>query len=494
MRSGDYILALDQGTTSSRALLVDAEGRVAGAAAEEFPQLYPQPGWVEHDPAAIWGSQRAAMERLLQEQSLPEGAIAAVGITNQRETTLLWRRADGRPLHDAIVWQDRRTSARCDRLRAEGRTEWLQGKTGLLPDPYFSGTKLEWLLDHVPGARAQAEAGELAFGTVDSWLLWQLTGGAVHRTDRTNASRTLLWNLREERWDAELLELFRIPESVLPEVAPSAADFGDASLAGRAVSLRGVAGDQQAALFGQAAREPGAAKNTYGTGCFLLLHTGVRAPMPGAGLLATAACGADGGVAYAVEGSVFVAGAAVQWLRDGLGLISSAAETEALARSVPDTGGVYMVPAFTGLGAPYWDARARGTIVGLTRGTSRAHLVRATLESIALQTCDLVDAMTEAGGSLTSLRVDGGACENDFLMQRQADLLGIPVERAAVRETTALGAAYLAGIGCGLWSPAAVAGMWKADRIFEPNLSADERAATRAGWRRAVERARDWSE
>ncbi|MFN3648408.1 MAG: glycerol kinase GlpK [Armatimonadota bacterium] len=486
-----YLLALDQGTTSSRAMLVDAQGQPAGVAAREFPQLYPQPGWVEHDPEAIWESQLAAVEALLEERGRPE--VAALGITNQRETTLLWRRSDGRPVYPAIVWQDRRTAARCEQLRAEGRTGWLQERTGLLPDPYFSATKLEWLLEQVPGARAQAEAGELAFGTVDTWLLWKLTGGAVHRTDRTNASRTLLWNLREERWDPELLELFGIPESVLPEVLSSAARFTDAGSGPgwRGAPAAGIAGDQQAALYGQAGWEPGLAKNTYGTGCFLLLNTGRETPVSANGLLTTAACGPDGGGAYAVEGSVFVAGAAVQWLRDGLGLIRTAAESEAVARSVPDTGGVYLVPAFTGLGAPYWDPHARGTMVGLTRGTTRAHLVRAALEAIALQTCDVVEAMAaDAGAPLRTLRVDGGASANDFLMQLQADLLGIPVERAACAETTALGAAYLAGVGCGLWRPRELASLWRADRVFEPRMSEDQRQSLRHGWRRAIEQTR----
>jgi glycerol kinase len=493
-----YLLALDQGTTSSRAMVVDARGQTAGIAAQEFPQLYPRPGWVEHDPEAIWESQLAAVRQVLDSAAISLTQIAAAGITNQRETTLLWRRSDGEPVYNAIVWQDRRTADRCAQLRAEGLTEWIQRKTGLLPDPYFSGTKLEWLLDNVAGARTDAEAGELAFGTVDTWLIWKLTRGQVHRTDRTNASRTLLWNLREERWDPELLELFRIPESLLPEVLPSAADFGTASGVrdpGTELRLRGVAGDQQAALFGQAGWEAGIAKNTYGTGCFLLLNTAQETPVSTQGLLTTAACGRDGGTCFALEGSVFVAGAAVQWLRDGLGLIRSAAETESLAQEVPDSGGVFVVPAFTGLGAPYWDPHARGTIVGITRGTSGAHLVRATLESIALQTWDVVEAMAaDAGAPIRTLRVDGGASANDFLMQLQADLLGIPVERAANRETTALGAAYLAGLGCGLWAPADLAQLWKADRVFEPRMSDDQRLSLREGWHRAVERARDWAQ
>jgi glycerol kinase len=490
-----FILALDQGTTSSRAVLVDAGGQVVGTAAAEFAQHYPRPGWVEHDPADLWDTQRTCAERVLTEAGTPTEAVTAIGLTNQRETTLLWRRSDGQPIHPAIVWQDRRTADRCERLRAEGAAELLCEKTGLLPDPYFSATKLEWLLDNVPDARAQAEAGELAFGTVDTWLLWHLTHGAVHRTDRTNASRTLLWNLREERWDSDLLALFHIPSSLLPEVLPSTAAFGSAQATGVPTApIAGVAGDQQAALAGQSGWAVGAAKNTYGTGCFLLLHTGNTAPTPGPGLLATAACGAAGENAYAVEGSVFVAGAAVQWLRDELRLISTAAETEDIARSVADSGGVYVVPAFTGLGAPYWDANARGTIVGLTRGSGRAQIVRATLESIALQVCDVVEAMAASGSMPASLRVDGGASNNDFLMQLQADLLGIPVERAAVRETTALGAAYLTGLGVGLWQPNDLERLWRADRVFTPSMSMDQRESLRAGWRRAVERARGWVE
>ncbi len=485
-----HVLALDQGTTSSRAMLVDAEGRVTAVAGVELPQSYPRPGWVEHDPAQLLGTTLAAAGQVLGQSGVGPADLAAIGITDQRETTLLWRRSDGRPLHPAIVWQDRRTADRCARLREEGRADRVTDATGLLPDPYFSATKLEWLLDHVPGAREQAEAGELAFGTVDTWLLWHLTEGRVHRTDRTNASRTMLWSLREERWDPEMLALFRIPEALLPEVLPSAAEFGaETRITGRGVPVAGVAGDQQAALFGQAGWEPGLAKNTYGTGCFLLLNTGGEPVRATHGLLSTAACAPDGGRAYAVEGSVFVAGAAVQWLRDGLGLVRDAAETEALARSVPDSGGVFVVPAFTGLGAPYWDPHARGTIVGLTRGTGRAHLVRATLEAIALQVCDVVDAMAESGGAPRTLRVDGGASANDFLMQLQADLLGIPVERAAIRETTALGAAYLAGLGSGFWTRDDLSRLWRADRVFEPAMPDEERQALRAGWKRAVARA-----
>ena len=483
------ILALDQGTTSSRAVLVDDTGAIRGTAAQELTQSYPQPAWVEHDPIELWESQQIVMKRVLAGVGASAADVAAIGITNQRETTLLWRRSDGQPLHPAIVWQDRRTALRCARLLEEGRAARILDRTGLLPDPYFSATKLEWLLQQVPGARAAAEAGELAFGTVDAWLLWNLTGGAVHATDRTNASRTLLWNLREERWDADLLHLFDVPRSVLPQVHGSTAQFGETA---DGIPICGVAGDQQAALFGQAGWDPGAAKNTYGTGCFLLSNVGDAAPPP-AGLLTTAACGPGGRDAYALEGSVFIAGAAVQWLRDGLELIHNAAISEAIACSVTDSGGVYVVPAFTGLGAPHWDPNARGTIVGLTRGTGRAHLVRATLESIAFQVMDVVDAMAAEGVPLRSLRVDGGASANDFLMQFQADLLNIPVERSAVRETTALGAAYLAGLGCGLWKQADLDHFWHADRVFEPHMSRERRAELRAGWQKAVERAKDWA-
>jgi glycerol kinase len=498
------LLALDQGTTSSRALVVDDEGRVLASAAHEFPQHFPQPGLVEHDPEDLWRTQLAAALEALAAAGAGPGALAAIGIANQRETTLLWRRSDGRAVGPAIVWQDRRTAPRCAALREEGRAEAIRERTGLLPDPYFSATKLEWLLDTIPGARAAAERGELAFGTVDSWLLWRLTGGAAHRTDRTNASRTMLWNLAEERWDPELLELFRVPPAVLPEVLPSAvpaaAPFGPARLdaTGPSVPVTGIAGDQQAALFGQAAWRPGAAKNTYGTGCFLLNFTGTALPRPPQGLLATAACAPVAGVvpqarAYAVEGSVFVAGAAVQWLRDGLGIIATAAETETLARSVPDSAGVVVVPAFAGLGAPYWDPAARGAILGLTRGASKAHVARATLEAIAHQVCDVVETMAGAGAAPALLRVDGGGCANNWLLQHQADLLGLPVERALHLETTALGAAYLAGLGAGVWRAEEVARLWQADRTFSPELPEPERAAARAQWARAVARVRGWA-
>ncbi len=486
----DFVIALDQGTTSSRAIVVDRSGRLVAVESEELAQHYPAPGWVEHDPAEIWTSQRVAMDRALAASGLSAGEIAAVGITNQRETTLLWNRRTGEPVGRAIVWQDRRTAARCDQLRAAGHEQSIRDRTGLVLDPYFSATKLEWMLREIPGAQSAAANGELAFGTVDTWLVWRLTGGRVHATDPTNASRTLLYSLDAGRWDAELLREFGLPTGVLPEIRPSAGEFG--CVEGTGWPIRGVAGDQQAALFGQAATSAGLGKNTYGTGCFLLVHSGSDRPTPPPGLLATAACAADGGPAFALEGAVFVAGAAIQWLRDGLGLIRSAADSESIAAEVPDTGGVTVVPAFTGLGAPYWDPYARGTIVGLTRGTGRAHIVRATLESIAHQVGDLVEAMSAGGTSPATLRVDGGASDNDLLMQMQADLLGIPVERAAIRETTAMGAAFLAGLGAGLWAPDDLPRLWKCDRVFLPTISADERAARRHEWARAVERARGW--
>jgi glycerol kinase len=496
--ASNFVLALDQGTTSSRAVLIDADGALVGMASEEFPQIYPRPGWVEHDPEAIWGSQAAAARRVLAESGVSATEVAAVGIANQRETTLVWERASGRPIANAIVWQCRRTAERCDALRAAGRAEWLRARTGLVLDAYFSGTKLAWLLDQVPGAREQASRGALCFGTVDTFLLWRATGGRVFATDPSNASRTLLYNLATGDWDDEILAELRVPRAMLPEIRPSSGLFAetDAGLLGHSVPIAGVAGDQQAALFGQACHTPGLVKNTYGTGCFLLAMAGDAPPQPGEGLLATVAWQVAGAPrSFAVEGSVFIAGAAVQWLRDGLGLIDSAAETEALARSVPDTGGVTFVPAFVGLGAPYWDPYARGTLVGLTRGTTRAHLVRATLEAICLQTCDVVGAMAAGTLPMTALRVDGGAAANDFLLQRQADLLGVPVERPRVRETTALGAAFLAGLAAGVWpSLPALAPRWQRDRLFEPQISADERAATLATWRRAVERARGWAE
>ena len=487
-----YVLALDQGTTGSTALVLDRRGRVCGRGYAELPQHFPEPGRVEHDPERIWSSVLAATRQALAAARVPARALAAIGVTNQRETVVLWDRRTGEPLGRAIVWQDRRTAARCEALRRAGRETMIRRTTGLVCDPYFSATKLEWWLAHDARARRLAAAGRLAFGTVDSWLVWRLTGGAVHATDPTNASRTMLYGLRSRRWEPSLLRLFGVPASVLPEVRRSAGDFGvTRGVKGLPDGIRvaGVAGDQHAALFGQGCVRPGESKNTYGTGCFLLLHTGDRPVASRAGLLTTLACSADGGPAYALEGSVFVGGAAVQWLRDGLGLIRSAAETEAIARSVPDSGGVVLVPAFAGLGAPYWRADVRGALLGLTRGTTRAHIVRATLESLAFQSRDLAEAMArDAGAHLRALQVDGGAVANDWLMQQQADLLGVPVRRPKVIETTALGAGLLAGLGAGVWrSPRELATARALDRTFKPKRSAAWRRSEWARWRHAVD-------
>jgi len=505
-----YILALDQGTTSSRALVFDGEGDVIGLAQQEFPQLYPQPGWVEHDPEAIWATQVETARRALTEARIAARDVAALGITNQRETTLLWERATGRPIANAIVWQDRRTADFCERLKAEGAEPTVRAKTGLVLDPYFSGTKVRWLLDNTPGARERAARGELAFGTVDTFLLWRLTGGAVHATDVSNASRTLLFNLRTLDWDDELLALFGVPRALLPDVLPSSHLFGETApdLLGAALLIGGIAGDQQAATFGQACFAPGMVKNTYGTGSFLLMNTGTEPHASPNRLLTTVAwsLSREQGVQaipntrtpkhlntqYALEGSIFITGAAVQWLRDELGILRSAAETETLAQSVEDTGGVYFVPAFVGLGAPYWDSGARGVIAGLTRGTGRAHLARAALEAACYQTRDVIEAMqADAGAPLKDLRVDGGMTANNALLQMQADILGIPVHRPAITETTALGAAYLAGLVVGVWKDTEeIAAHWRVDRTFEPQMSEDRREALYAGWKRAVERAR----
>ncbi|MEZ5607669.1 MAG: glycerol kinase GlpK [Burkholderiaceae bacterium] len=504
-----YILALDQGTTSSRAIAFDERGQVAALAQREFAQHFPQPGWVEHDAQEIWATQLAVARECMQKlasgttgraQAAPE--ITAIGITNQRETTVLWERATGHPVARAIVWQDRRTTARCEALRGRGKAGLIQRKTGLVLDAYFSATKLEWLLDEVPGARARAEAGELAFGTIDSWLIWQLTQGRVHATDPSNAARTMLMNLHTQDWDEELLRLFHIPRAVLPRIVPSSGVLGEAApeWLGAAIPIAGVAGDQQAATFGQACFAPGMAKNTYGTGCFMLMNTGNAAVSSQNRLLTTVGWqGPDEAdarrTAYCLEGSVFMAGATVQWLRDGLQLIRSAPEIEALAASVEGTGDVFLVPAFAGLGAPDWDGRARGTLVGLTRGTTRAHIARAALEAIALQSADLFGAMVrDAGIQLSELRVDGGASRNDLLMQMQADLAGVPVVRPRVTETTALGAAYLAGLSTGVWSGGReIAAQWAVDRRFEPQLSEPARRARVARWREAVQRARGWA-
>ena len=494
-----YLLALDQGTSSSRSIVFDEHGRIRAMAQREFRQHYPRPGWVEHDPMEIWSSQLETAREALQRAGLQAGDIRSIGITNQRETTLVWERRSGRPIHPAIVWQDRRAEPLCAQLREAGHGDWVRERTGLVIDAYFSATKIRWLLDRVPGARAAAERGELAFGTVDSWLLWQLTGGRVHATDVSNAARTLLLDIRTQRWDAELLALFDIPASLLPEVCPSSHVFGETlpELLGASVPVGGMAGDQQSALFGQACLSPGQAKNTYGTGCFMLMHAGERFRASENGLVTTSACRTGGAAVpeFALEGSVFIGGAVVQWLRDGLRAIESSHEVQALAASVPDAGGVLMVPAFTGLGAPYWDADARGTIVGLTRGTTMAHIARAALESIAFQSAALLQAMSRdavaAGGEpVSELRVDGGACVNDLLMQFQADLLGIPVLRPKVIETTALGAAFLAGLSAGVWrDPAELAALWQAERVFHPTLPRERAQERMAQWERAVRQA-----
>ena len=493
--AGRFVLALDQGTSGSTALVVDVDGRVRARGYAEVPQHYPEPGWVEHDPNDLWRTTAEAATVALARAGIGGRDVAAIGITNQRETTVVWDRKTGAPVHHAVVWQCRRTAPVCDRLRTEGLEPTVRERTGLVLDAYFSGTKIAWVLDHVPGARARAARGELAFGTVDSWLLWQLTGGRVHATDVSNASRTLCLNLATVDWDDRMCALLDVPREVLPAVVDSSGVAGETIDLGwlpAGVPIAGIAGDQQAALFGQACFAAGSAKNTYGTGCFALLNTGDRPVVSRHGLLTTLAWRIAGRTTYALEGAVFIAGAAVQWLRDGLGIITTAAETEALARSVADTGGVYFVPAFVGLGAPYWDQHARGVIIGLTRGTTRAHVVRAALEAIAYQSRDVLDAMAaDAKASLGALKVDGGAVANDFLCQFQADVLDATVERPAVIETTALGAAYLAGLGSGLWrSLDAVAAQREIERRFTPSMTPTARADGFAGWRRAVERAR----
>jgi len=485
-----YLLAMDQGTSSSRSLVFSEHGDIVASAQQELRQIYPQPGWVEHDPQEIWRSQLDTARQALAKAGLSSKDIGSIGITNQRETTLVWRRDNGQALHNAIVWQDRRTEPACKLLRDAGRSGMVQEKTGLLIDAYFSATKLQWLLNNVPGARAMAERGELAFGTVDSWLLWQLSGGAVHATDVSNASRTMLFNIHTRQWDAELLALFDIPDSLLPRVQSSAGLFGHAKAEhlGTVLAIGGMAGDQQSALFGQACFALGQVKNTYGTGCFMLMHTGAQCASSQHGLISTSAAQPGADAAYALEGSVFIGGAVVQWLRDGLNAFDHSADVEQLAASVSDSAGVLLVPAFTGLGAPYWQADARGAIVGLSRGTTMAHIARAALESIAFQSTSLLQAMnSDADHAVTELRVDGGACVNDLLMQFQADLLGIPVLRPAVIETTALGAAYLAGLGTGIYhSPQELISRWQLERAFEPRMSRDEAAARMQGWERAV--------
>ena len=494
----DYVLALDQGTTSSRAIIFDRAGQIMGVVQQEFPQLYPQPGWVEHDPETIWDSQLNTARQVLAQAGIEASQLAAIGITNQRETTVVWDPETGEPLYNAIVWQCRRTARMCDRLRAEGWDEPVRAKTGLVIDAYFSGTKLAWLLEQVPGLREKAEQGRALFGTVDSFLIWRLTGGELHVTDVSNASRTMLFNIHSLEWDDEILAELRIPRAMLPEIKPSSQVYGmtEPDLLGAGVPIAGAAGDQQAALFGQTCYQAGQAKNTYGTGCFLLLNTGHQAVDSERRLLTTIAwqLGNGGPVTYALEGSVFIGGAVVQWLRDGLGIIDHAADSQSLARAVEDTGGIYFVPAFVGLGAPYWDAYARGTIVGLTRGTDRRHLVRAALESICYQSRDLLEAMVaDSGIRLQEIRADGGAVANDFLMQFQADVVGVAVQRPAVIETTALGSAYLAGLAVGYWEGLEdIAALWQVGAEFTPAMPSEKADALYAGWKRAVERARGW--
>ena len=493
-----YVLALDQGTTSSRAIVFDHAGQIQSVAQKEFRQIFPRPGWVEHDPDEIWSTQLGVAVEAVTQAGLTGRDIAAIGLANQRETTVVWDRRTGQPVYHAIVWQDRRTAGLCDELRAAGHEALFQRKTGLLLDAYLAGTKLRWILDNVPDARRHAEAGELAFGTIDSWLLWKLSDGALHVTDATNASRTLLFDIAQQAWDDELLACLRVPRAMLPEVRDSSTVYGHTTClpGGRRIPVAGVAGDQHAALFGQACLRRGMVKNTYGTGCFMLMNTG-DTPVPSHNrLLTTTAWRFAGRPSYALEGSIFIAGAVVQWLRDGLGILRSASEVESLAASVPDNGGVYLVPAFVGLGAPHWDPYARGAIHGITRGTTAGHLARAALESIAYQVSDLVSAMqADCGLALGELRVDGGATANDTLMQFQADLLGVPVLRPAVTETTALGAAYLAGLAVGYWGGLdEIAAQWQVERVFEPAMGRDRVAGLRGNWARAVERSRGWAE
>lgn len=492
-----YILALDQGTTSSRSVLFDAHGRIKAMAQQEFRQIFPQPGWVEHDPVEIWQTQLKTIHDVVNTAQIRADEIAAIGITNQRETTVVWDHATGQPVCNAIVWQDRRTAVLCNALADKGWQAYVQDTTGLVIDAYFSGTKVQWILGTYPGLRARADKGELCFGTIDTWLIWNLTGGAVHATDPGNASRTMLYDIHRQGWDEKLCAALDIPLAMLPQVYPSSGYIAHIhqDLLGHAIPVTGVAGDQQAALFGQLCHTPGMAKNTYGTGCFMLMHTGRQAVSSNSGLLTTIAWSRDGNIDYALEGSVFVAGAAIQWLRDGLGVIAQSPESEAIAASVPGNEDVYFVPAFAGLGTPHWDMQARGMIIGLTRGTGRAHLVRAALEAIAYQAADVLLAMQQDGGiELMALRVDGGAAANDFLMQFQADVLGVHVVRPKVTESTAMGAAFLAGLGSGFWSNEALSGQWEVDRVFEPMISQDHRMYLLGKWRKAVEKAKGWSE
>jgi glycerol kinase len=488
-----FVLALDQGTTSSRSVIFDESGSIKGISQQEFRQIFPQPGWVEHDAREILSSQLTTLHKVLKENSIEPNQLAAIGITNQRETTIIWDRKTGEPVYNAIVWQDKRTASICEELKKRGLEEYVRTNTGLVIDSYFSGTKIKWILDNVAGARARAEKGELAFGTVDSWLIWNMTGGKSHVTDYTNASRTLIFNIRELKWDQKLLRELNIPESILPEVKPSASHFGDYKIDNHTVSITGVAGDQQAALFGQACFEPGMAKNTYGTGCFMLMNTGTKIQQSKNGLITTIAWGLDGKVEYALEGSVFIAGAAVQWLRDSLHLIDQSKDSEYFATKALGSNEVYVVPAFAGLGAPYWDMYARGAIFGLTRDTGKDHLIKATLESLAYQTKDVLNAMEEdAGLKLASLKVDGGACANNVLMQFQADILGTEVERPEVIESTAMGAAYLAAIQIGLWKKNDIVRNRRIQKCFKPAMDSKVRERLYKGWKKAVERTMGW--
>ena len=491
-----YVMALDAGTTSNRAIIFDVDSKIIGVAQKEFTQHFPQPGWVEHDAEEIWSSMHEVMREALEQSGLVASDIAAIGITNQRETAVIWDRATGRPIYNAIVWQSRQTADICEDLKRQGLVDEFKEKTGLVIDAYFSGTKVKWILDHVEGARARAEKGELAFGTIDTWLLWKLTGGKEHKTDYSNASRTLMFNIKTLEWDEALLKHLTVPKSLLPEVRPSSEVYGHTipSIIGASVPVAGMAGDQQSALFGQNCFSPGEAKNTYGTGCFLLMNTGEELCMSKNGLVTTIAWGLDGKVEYALEGSIFVGGSAIQWLRDGLRLVDSAPDSEWVAKKVPDAGGVYMVPAFVGLGAPYWDMNARGMIIGLTRGTTKAHIVRATLDSLAYQTRDVLGAMeADSGNRLATLKVDGGAVANNLLMQFQADLLGVPVDRPQITETTALGAAYLAGLATGVWaSKEELKKSWQLDTRFTPALDKKDADKLYKGWRKAVKHAANW--
>jgi len=493
-----YILALDQGTTSSRAIIYNFEGQIVKVAQKEFTQIYPKAGWVEHDPMEIWGSQSGVVSEILAITGIAAEEIAAIGITNQRETTVVWERKTGKPVYNAIVWQCRRTSAICDELKTRGLENYIRENTGLVLDAYFSATKVKWILDNVEGARQKAQAGELLFGNIDTWLIWNLTRGKVHVTDYSNASRTMLYNIKDLKWDEKILKELDIPASMLPEVKPSSAVYGhtDARIFGTEIPIAGDAGDQQAALFGQACYSPGMAKNTYGTGCFMLMLTGEKLVHSENGLLTTIAWGINNKVEYALEGSIFIAGAAIQWLRDGLKIIYDAKDSEYFATKVPDSLGVYVVPAFVGLGAPYWDMYARGSIMGLTRGATRNHIIRATLESIAYQTRDVLELMrNECGIDLCGLRVDGGVCANNFLMQFQADILGVPVERPEIIETTAMGAAYLAGLAVGFWSDQSmIAERRKVNRRFEPGMNEDKKEKLYSGWKKAVKRSMHWEE